>query len=252
MPEFRVLILGGTTEANRLAGRLLKDPRFDIRTSLAGVTHNPKKLPGKVRKGGFGGMEGLRDYLLDRQVDAVIDATHPFATQISNHAGKACREARVPRVTLLRPPWRRTKADNWIDASDVADAVRLLPGQIDSKDGRVLLALGKKHVRAFRDAPKIRYVVRTVDPTISRVPFESAIFVQDRGPFTVENERALFKKNKIQAVVSRNSGGKSSYAKIQVARELGLPVVMIERPPRPTGKIVETLQDTVDWLNSVL
>ncbi len=209
----------------RLAARLVADGHRVV-TSLAGVTSNPALPPGEVRKGGFGGMEGLADYLKGERIDWLIDATHPFAAQISAHAHAAAGLAGVRLARLERPAWKAGPGDNWTSVGDVAEAVQALPA------GAVALAtIGRKEVTAFAGRSDITIVARMIEAPAMALPRNWRV-VLARPPFSVDEERALMRGEKVTVVVTKNAGGPGT-AKLQAARELRLPVVMIERPAEP-------------------
>ncbi len=224
----RLLILGGTTEAADLAARLDGDDRFDVTSSLAGVTRRPAPLAGMVRRGGFGGPDGLTAYLRDERFDRVVDATHPFARKISIHAAAACRELGIPLLRLERPAWQRHADDHWIEVTDMAAAAALLPtlGQ------RVFLTGGRKDLASFAALDGIWFLVRLIEAPAEPLPLDRHQLILARGPFEIDDELRLLRQHKIDAIVAKNSGGAATYAKIGAARVLGLPVVMITRPTR--------------------
>lgn len=248
----RVLILGGTREAAALAERLTKsgDRRVEVVTSLAGRTARPRALPGSVRTGGFGGMEGLADYLRAERVAALIDATHPFAAEISANAEAAAAATGVPRLVLARPPWTPVADDRWIGVDDLKGAASAL-GESPAF-ARVFLAVGSGGLAAFGDLSARFFLVRAAQPVTSSLPGADSVLVVDRGPFTVDADRALLAQHRIDAVVSKNAGGAASYAKIAAARALGLPVVMVRRPPPPGGDTVASVDQALAWLERVL
>lgn len=240
----KALILGGTTEATTLAKRLAGHPRIDARVSLAGRTKNPVLPPLPTRIGGFGGVEGLAEYLRAEGIGAVIDATHPFADQISANAAAACGLAGVPLRLLTRPAWVAGPGDCWIGVQDMAAAALALRGLGDT----VFLTIGRQEVAAFEAMPDKRYLIRAVDPPEPMPALPRMSLILDRGPFTVEGELALMREQGVEAVVSKNSGGRATDAKLEAARALGLPVVMVERP---AGNGVAELHDVdaaVGWL----
>lgn len=240
----RLLILGGTAEAAELARRCAD--RCSVVTSLAGATGTPVHSSGSVRVGGFGGAEGLVRYLVDQAVDLVIDATHPFAVRMQANAAKACAVAGVPRCRLLRPPWARRDGDRWIEVDDAAAAAAALAGF----GPRIFLALGARDLHRFRTVAGKWLLVRGVTPPAAPMP--NGLFIQARGPFAMLDETRLLREHRIDAVVSRQSGGAGARAKIDAARELGLPVVMIRRPPPPPPPIVETVDAALAWLRDRL
>ncbi|MBB95190.1 MAG: cobalt-precorrin-6A reductase [Rhodobacteraceae bacterium] len=238
-----LLILGGTTGATALCQRLA-ELEVPATLSLAGRVSRPKRQPLPVRIGGFGGALGLERYLHDHAVTHVIDATHPFAAEMSHNAVTACTRARVPLVALGRPPWRAEPGDTWQRVPDIAGAVTALNGPAR----RVMLAVGRMHLDAFAPNPQHHYLLRLVDPPTGALPFPDARVIVDRGPFTVDSDRALMTENRIDLVVSKNSGGSGAVAKILAARALGLPVVMIDRPALPERAEVQSTEAVLDWL----
>ena len=224
-----LLILGGTGEALDLAARLVAEGRFRVITSLAGRTANPKRPRGEVRIGGFGGAAGLADYLRAEEVSLLVDATHPFAAGITANAARAAEETALPLLRLARPAWRPEARDRWISVPDLAAAAEALPAEAR----RVLLTTGAKGLEAFAARPEIHYLLRLVDPPRTPPPLQSCKLIIARGPFAMEDETALFREKGVEVLVTKNSGGPA--AKLTVARALGLPVVMVERPPEPPG-----------------
>ncbi|MGQ0676585.1 MAG: cobalt-precorrin-6A reductase [Rhodospirillales bacterium] len=249
----RLLILGGTAEAAELARRALDlhGGRLDVISSLSGATAEPVPPPGRVRSGGFGGPEGLARYLRDEAVDFLIDATHPFAAVMQISAAEAAAATGVARCRLLRPPWPREAGDRWIDARDAAEAAQA----VAALGGRAFLALGNlgggRELQAFAGLAGKPFLLRAISPPPMKLP-AGWRFLQARGPFTVADERRLFAERRIAAVVSRQSGGAGAYAKIQAARELGLPVVMIRRPPVPPPPVVDSVEHALDWLERTM
>ena len=237
----RLLILGGTTEAAQLA-RLLA-PKIDVVTSLAGRTTTPNGLPGAIRIGGFGGAEGLEAYLRAEQFDAVIDATHPFAARISAHAAQACAAAGLRLLALRRPSWLPIPGDRWIMADSMEEAARTLP----SLGRRAFLAIGRQELGAFAGVRKVWLLVRLLAPEILALPEHQIVL--GRGPFRVEEETALLTEHDIEVVVTKESGGTATYAKIEAARTLSLPVLMIRRPPPVAGvEAVAEVAAAVGWV----
>ena len=240
-----LLILGGTGDAASLAERALKrfGARLRVTSSLAGRTLAPRSLPGEVRSGGFGGVGGLVRYLASERIDMLIDATHPFAAHITGNARRACRRAGVPHLLLQRPPWTPVQGDDWIEVADEIEAKTKL-----KELGRpAFLALGTGELDAFRTLRGLRLVARVAEPP-RRTPLPGAEIVVGRGPFREREEAALFRRLRIGVVVSRNSGGEASYGKIAAARKLGLPVVMIRRPPAASEDSVATVEEALAWI----
>ncbi|TAJ32622.1 MAG: cobalt-precorrin-6A reductase [Reyranella sp.] len=240
----RVLLLGGTTEASSLARLLAGDTRFITVLSLAGRTATPAAQPVAVRVGGFGGIAGLVRHLRDEKVDAVIDATHPYADQMSGHAVAASKETGVPLASLVRVPWSEQPGDRWQHVSNTESAAMVL----GASPHRVFLGIGRQELPVFAAAPHHHYVARVIDaPPADGLPPHITL-VQARGPFDLAAETALLRERRIDLVVSKNSGGEATYAKIEAARALELPVVMIARPDKPAGHVVATPEDAVAWL----
>jgi precorrin-6A/cobalt-precorrin-6A reductase len=244
----RILILGGTAEARQLAGRLAGRAGLVITLSLAGRTATPAAQPVPVRIGGFGGAEGLANYLVSERLDALIDATHPYANVISANAVAAARRSGVPLVALRRPPWIAVSGDRWIAVSDVSEAVRAI-GQTPRC---VLVALGRNELKPLCDAPQHYYLIRSVDPVDPPLPLPHVGYVTGRGPFSEADDRALMIEHRIDVVVAKNSGGTATYGKIAAARVLGVDVVMLRRPPPLDGVAVETIDDAIAWLDHAL
>src|SRR6202795_3481126 len=199
----RLLILGGTAEARLLAGRLGKRAGLDVTLSLAGRTASPAAQPVPVRSGGFGGAAGLADYLVGERIDALIDATHPYATTISANAAAAAQKTAVPFVALRRPPWATVPGDRWTEVSEVGDAVRAL-GQ---ESRRLFVALGRNELAPFVVAPQHHYLIRSVDPVDPPLPLPHAAYVTGRGPFGEADDHALMAEHRIDVVVAKNSSG---------------------------------------------
>ena len=241
----RILILGGTTEARQLAGRLATRAGLNVTLSLAGRTAEPAAHPVPLRTGGFGGADGLADYLRDEKIDALIDATHPYAATISANADAAASRTGVPLMALRRAGWEPVPGDRWIDVDHMADAVQAL----GPTSRRVFLALGRREIAPFEAAPQHHYLVRSVDPVEPPLKVPDAVYVTARGPFAEESERVLLAEHGIDIIVAKNSGGSATFGKIAAARALALPVIMLRRPPLPEVAAVATVEEAVDWLD---
>lgn len=241
--DMRVLILGGTTEASALAKLLAGDPRVEATLSFAGRTVAPQPQPIATRVGGFGGADGLAQFIREQAIDAVIDATHPYAPRISANAVVACRRAGVALATLVRPTWKPEAGDKW-QTVPTAVAAALAIGK---EPRRVFLALGRQELHSFAPMAQHHYIARLIDPPQGVRP-HNLVLLQQRGPFDFDAELRLLKERKIDVIVSRNSGGSATYAKIEAARVLRLPVIMISRPVKPAGHIVRTAEEAVAWL----
>lgn len=232
----RVLVLGGTAEARALAAALDADPGFAVVSSLAGRVRDPVLPVGEVRVGGFGGVDGLADWLAENKIDAVVDATHPFAAQISANAVTATQRRKIPLITLQRNAFEPRPGDRWIRVTSLAAAADALT------DERVFLTIGRQGVSAFAGNPQW-FLIRAIDPPDPPLPARHELLLR-RGPFDLPTERALLAEHGIDVVVSKNSGGALTVAKLDAAREAGLPVVMIERPPAD-GPTVSTVAEAL-------
>ena len=241
----RLLILGGTGEAAALAEAVRQrfGDRAEVISSLAGRTRQPRALPGRVRTGGFGGADGLARYLRETRIDLVVDATHPYATQISANARVACEAAGVPRLMLLRPPWAMQAGDAWVVVSDAAEAARRLP----DFGNRALLTLGSGDVSAFAGLAGVFLLLRVAEEP-DRPPLPGAEWIVGRGPFVEADEFRLLTEWRIDVVVSRNSGGAATRGKIDAARRLAIPVIMIERPVPEPGTRTGDIKETIKWI----
>ncbi|MFB7515505.1 cobalt-precorrin-6A reductase [Streptomyces sp. NPDC056144] len=229
-----VLILGGTTEARALAGLLHGAPGVRVTSSLAGRVASPRLPAGEVRIGGFGGAEGLAEWLREHAVDAVIDATHPFAERISFNAAGAAATAHVPLLALRRPGWVPVEGDDWRDVASLEEAARTLDGLGD----RVFLTTGRLGLATFADCPQW-FLVRSVDAPDTPMPARTELLLA-RGPFTLDDERELIRRHRVDVLVTKDSGGAATAPKLTAAREAGIPVVVVRRPPVPEGVPVAT------------
>ncbi|MCX7619290.1 MAG: cobalt-precorrin-6A reductase [Acidimicrobiales bacterium] len=242
----RVLVLAGTTEATELATEL-EAHGTEVISSFAGVTSTRRSRPGRIRTGGFGGVAGLEQYLTDEGIDALVDATHPFAARMPFNAARAAAAVGVPRCRVLRPPWLPTVGDRWVSVPDLAaahDAVHSLGART------VFLSTGRQSIGPFASDTDLQLVVRSIEPP-EGLPSSAAV-VLSRGPFNVDDECQLLQSHAVDVVVTKNSGGDATAAKLVAARQLQLPVVMIERPPQPNGPIVETVDLALSWLTTVI
>ena len=238
-----ILILGGTTEASALA-QVVAARGLRATLSYAGRVASPKPQPVAVRIGGFGGVAGLTDYLRTEAITHLVDATHPFAAQMSRNAVLAATAANVPLIALTRAAWTPEPGDRWHTVPDVAAAVASLAGARRN----VMLALGRMHVAAFAAQPQHRYLLRYVDPPETPPPLPDHHLVVDRGPFTVAGDEALLRAHAIDLVVCKNAGGSGAQAKLVAARALGLPVLMIDRPTLPDRHQVADVAKVLHWI----
>ncbi|KYG20844.1 cobalt-precorrin-6X reductase [Bradyrhizobium sp. AT1] len=238
----RALILGGTADASLLAAEIAR-AGLDAVYSYGGRTRAPANQPLPTRIGGFGGVSGLADYIRREAITHVIDATHPFAAEMSRNAVAACMETDTPLIALERVPWTGMSDDNWIEVADVNTAVAALP----EATANVFLAIGRQHIAPFAGKPQHAYTLRFVDPPETSLPFAADVIVS-RGPFTLHSELEMMRTREIAWIVARNSGGDGARAKIDAARMLGLPVVMISRPELPGRPRVESVAEVMQWL----
>jgi precorrin-6A/cobalt-precorrin-6A reductase len=248
VPErWRILILGGSTEASTLARALAPLPGCEVVVSYAGRTRARVETPGAVRVGGFGGVDGLVGYLRDTAVDVLLDATHPFAATMPFHAAAAGDATGVPRLRVCRPPWEPVGGDRWHPVPDLAGAAAEV---VALGARRVFLTTGRQELAPFAGVAGVWFLVRAIEPP-DPMPLRDATVVLARGPFAEAGELTLLTEHRIDAVVSKNSGGTAAAAKLAAARRLGLPVVMVERPPTPPGPVAPTADDALGWLARV-
>jgi precorrin-6A/cobalt-precorrin-6A reductase len=237
----QVLVLGGTGEARRLATALVVHG-VDVLTSLAGRVADPVLPEGAVRIGGFGGAAGLAGWLAEHRPRAVVDATHPFAAQITASAASAAATHGTPLLRLQRPGWTPQPGDSWRFVDSLAEAAAAA-----AQYRSVFLTTGRQGVAAFAALPG-RVLVRSVDPPDEPLPVGATLLL-DRGPFSVADERALLREHAVDVVVTKDSGGHMTEAKLIAARELGVPVVLVRRPPLPPGvPTVATVEEALSWL----
>lgn len=241
----RLLILGGTAEAASLADRAVAtfETRLEVVTSLAGRTTSARHPAGQMRIGGFGGTDGLAAFIAGAGIDLVVDATHPFAATISQHAAIACERLGVPRLALLRPPWPRESGDRWREAASMEDAAALLA----KRARRAFLTTGPGSLKAFMGLDRVWLLVRLIEPPTAPLPLARHEVVIARPPFELAGERRLLEHHRIDTLVTKQSGGAGA-AKLIAAREAGLEVVMVRRPPPPAGKRVTTVDEAIAWL----
>jgi len=244
MKPLKLLILGGSGEAADIARALDGDARYDVTLSLAGRTSEPVALPGKLLTGGFGGAEGLARVLGEERFDAVIDATHPFAVQMKSNAVEAGKIAGTKFLAIRRPPWVQREGDRWI----MVESLEAAAVAIGEGPRRVFLTTGRMELAPFRAAPQHLYIVRSVEAPSPRELPPRVELIAARGPFKLEDEKALLAERKIEVIVTKNSGGAGAEAKLEAARSLSLPVIMVTRPDLPEAPSVETVADALAWL----
>ncbi len=240
----RVLILGGTGDASALAAKASTLPGVEVRVSLAGRTPQPLPIAGIVRVGGFGGVAGLTQYLRDEAIDFLIDATHPFAAQISFNAAAAAAELGMPRLMLVRPAWHLVPGDQWIDVDSMAAAADALEEQAK----RVFLTIGRQQLAPFARLHEIWFLIRLINQPEPDAVVPEGLLLFSQGPFDLTAERQLLMEHEIDTIVTKNSGGSATYAKIIAARELGIKVVMVRRPTIPQGEQVQDVEEAFAWL----
>ena len=244
----RVLILGGTGDSSKLIALASTIPGLEIINSLAGRTRQPVIPSTPTRIGGFGGVSGLINYLREQEIDLLIDATHPFAGQISRNAAIASSELNIPRLMLVRPPWQKVEGDRWIEVENNEVAIKVLP----KLGSRIFLSIGRQELANYAHLKYLWFLIRTVDILKPDSLVPPGKILTERGPFSLEDERSLLEKYEIEAMVSKNSGGDATYAKIIAARELGISVVMIQRPSLPEGEQVSDVESAVAWIRKMI
>ena len=238
----KILILGGTRDAVGLAKSLPDQEGLAVTYSLAGVTVAPVLPDCEVRRGGFGGVDGLRAFLEEERFDALLDATHPYAATMAESAARACEALKLPRLKYLRPAWEPEDGDDWTRVLSAAEAV---PHLRDAK--RIFLTIGVRGLEPFGELGDAWFLVRFINQPEAPLSLPAHEVLIDRGPFTHEGEMALLKEHRIDALVTKNSGGHLVGAKLTAARALGIPVLMIDRPRLPDGPSVSSEEDVLTW-----
>jgi precorrin-6A/cobalt-precorrin-6A reductase len=243
-----ILILGGTGDAlalTRTLSTLTDFPPWIVTLSLAGRTRSHSSGNWRTRVGGFGGVEGLINYLNAELIDLLIDATHPFAAQISHQAWAAANALAIPYLCLTRSPWEAEPGDYWIEVANYQAAADILSdlGQ------RIFLSIGRQELANYAHLNQLWFLMRAVEPPNSQELLPPGLMKLAKGPFSAVSERALLEEHAIEVIVSKNSGGLATYGKLKAARELQLPVVMIQRPSPPPGHSVETVEEVVSWIS---
>lgn len=236
-----VLLLGGTGDAKRIAQRLA-DKNVKAVVTLAGATRNPDKLPLPTFSGGFGGRARFGQFLKEHSISKVLDATHPFAAQITERTAQVCKELSVSHCMFVRAPWKPETGDNWIEISQEEDAANHV-----SNGQTVFLGTGRQTLARFANLEGCHVICRQIDPPESAFPFAGGEFIVGRPPFSVDHEIALFKERGVDWLVVKNAGGALSKSKLVAARELGIPVLMIKRPPLPDAEIVSDVESAIKW-----
>ncbi|WP_102107796.1 cobalt-precorrin-6A reductase [Oceaniglobus roseus] len=243
----RLLLLAGTMEARQIAAAFSSDNRIKVIASLAGATRTPRALGVPTRIGGFGGREAFAAYLERERIGAVLDATHPFAAAMSHRSADVCHEMQVPYMQFLRPAWMPGRGDHWTFLNSEEDAARHIP-----EGARVFVATGRQTLERYGNMHGRTLIVRLIDSVPGHFPLPEGYFLPGTPPFTVEEEVALFRRQEIDWLVTKNAGGNASRAKLDAARHLGLPVAMIRRPLQPEGPKLETISAALSWVRRLL
>ena len=238
----KILVLGGTRDAVSLAIELSAVEGVRVIYSLAGVTREPIVPTCEVRTGGFGGVQGLQRYLEDARIDAVLDATHPYAARMAMHAAQACGMAQISRLKYLRPAWEPGEADKW---TQVASAEEALPHLAAAR--RIFLTIGVRELEPFAGLSNAWFLIRFINSPDRPLMLPRHEVLIDRGPFSLDGEMNLMSRYNIDALVTKNSGGQLVTAKLTAARRLGIPVLMINRPPAPAGPLVSLAAEVLTW-----
>lgn len=243
MSRAQVLLLAGTAEAAEIAACLAAMPGVDAVASLAGATRAPRELGLPTRRGGFGGGDAFAAYLQDRGIGIVVDATHPFAARMTQRTAAICRAQGVKYLLVQRPPWRPEPGDTWVPVADAAAAAARIPA-----GATVFLATGRQTLAQFSGLRDCRVLCRVIDPPTVEFPFENGRFVVGRPPFSVQDERDFLRSEGVDWIVAKNAGGTRSRAKLIAARQLGLPVAMLDRPAPPACDMVASAAEACAWL----
>ncbi len=240
-----LLLLAGTFEARQVV-RGLAERGVDTIASLAGETRAPEPLAIPTRTGGFGGRAGFETFLEQGNISAILDATHPFAAKISHRTAQVARQRGLPYCQLLRPAWRAGPGDDWTHVADESEAAKHIPA-----GARVLLATGRKSLERFAQLSDCDVILRVVDPPAEPFPYPNGRYLVARPPYRLDDERALLAELRVDFVVTKNSGGTVAYAKLLASRELGVRVLMIDRPPQPEGCRVATVKEALNWVDQL-
>ena len=245
LPPLRLLILGGTGEALSLGQALAEDARFSAIYSVAGRTSTPSLPALPTRSGGFGGVAGMQSYLSKQRIELLVDATHPFAVQITTNAVQAAQACAIPMLAIRRPAWIPSAADSWVEVPHMAAAA----AAIGETQRRVLLTIGQRDLAPFKSAAQHIYLIRSVEPLLTELTPPQHCSLLDRGPFTLAGERALLAAHDIDVLVTKNSGGSATVAKLIAARERNIQVIMVSRPVLPaTHATVTTVAEALECL----
>ena len=237
-----LLLLGGTGDAKRIATKLAEQG-VNLIISLAGATRNPDAMPAPSRIGAFGGAAGFKKFLDEAGITAVLDATHPYAHRITDRTAAICSARKMPHAISHRPPWEAKEGDRWTEIAREEEAASHI-----AKGQTVFLGTGRQTLDRFANLEGCRVICRQIDPPSKPFPFEGGEYLIGRPPFSTQHERKLFRSLNVDWLVVKNAGGQQSITKLLAARELGIPVLMIKRPPVPDATIVTTVEDAVAWV----
>lgn len=243
--DTRVLLLAGSGEARVIAQHLAEMPGVSCVASMAGATRAPRDLAVPTRVGGFGGAEGFVQYLSDQGIDAVLDATHPFAARITDRTAQICASQGLPHAVLSRPEWRPGPGDAWRFVDHEHEVAALVP-----EGAVVFLGTGPQGLAHFANLPPRRVICRRIDPPRNPFPFAGGDYLVGRPPFSVADEIALFERLGVDVLVVKNAGGGNSRSKLDAARELGIEVVLIRRPPLPQAEILHSIDQALGWVRA--
>ncbi len=248
MNKTKVLILGGTGDARKLARQIdaLYADRIDLISSQAGVTQAPRPVAGRMVRGGFGGADGLQSFIEREEVKIVIDATHPFAQTISQSAFMACEAAHVQRMALVRPLWKLPKDGRWQEVADMGEAADVL----SRSARRVFVTTGRRELEVFSDLDDIWFLIRMIEMPKESLPIRQHQIVMGRPPYELQAERDLLASNAIEAVLTKHSGGVAMDAKITAALEADIRIILLRRPPPAPGLTTDSVEGCLEWLKS--
>jgi precorrin-6A/cobalt-precorrin-6A reductase len=240
----KILLLSGTGEAREIESILQEDQTLEVISSLSGATRMPRAYKGATRSGGFGGYEAQKRYMLAQGFDLVVDATHPFAAHISKRTCDICIYISVPYMNVLRPEWAAEPADQWLMIDDPSEAVQhIAPRSV------VFLATGRNSLSGFSNLSEMTLICRQIDPPDGEFPFKNGRYLIGRPPFSVDDEEKLFRTLGVDYLVVKNAGGAASRTKLDAARRLGIPVVMLRRPPVLKAPQVASVEAAIAWVN---
>lgn len=239
----KILVLSGSGEARRIIDLLHQDQSVTVVASLSGATRQPKSLPVETRRGGFGGYDAQKAYILDEGYDLVIDATHPFAAKISERTSNICREISIPYLHVRRSGWVAEMGDHWTMLDRAEDAEKYVP-----VGSTVFLATGRSTLESFANLSGRKLICRQIDPPDGDFPFENGSYLVGNPPFSVMDEENLFARLGVDFLIVKNAGGMPSRTKLDAARKLGIEVLMLTRPPLPDGEFVKSVDEAVSWV----